>query len=434
MSPEFSGASGDREPLRRLSVALFTLLAVRMIFHAFYVPAYEGPDEPFHLARAAMFADETPARALQGREVSGVIVASIAAHPCSPDLRRSFGCPPFEHSGAFNLLSRTGAASPAGGYPNYEAHQPPLVYLVVGVLFRMLPKSPEGRLLFFRLLSVAAILLAVAVPLRRLVGSESRFAVAGLLLGLLPGAAEALARGSNDAAVFAWAALVLERTFHRGRSWEIVGLLAIGPLMKLTAFPIVAVVVVFLWLATRRGTAVFGAIASFLVFAAQAGRGWLWGGSLELNTGKLPGGETAAMWANGLARSAYTFVKTVFWLGEWSFFRAPLILVVGWFGLVAALAVLVARSWRRRGAPLPDLAGLTSAVSACLVFAVLHRGVFGQWGGLGGYYAWSWAPWLFLASRPVLSPLRGRGLVLLGAFVVAANLCWVQKALSLYGI
>ena len=42
-------------------------------------------------------------------------------------------------------------------------------------------------------------------------------------------------------------------------------------------------------------------------------------------------------------RSAYTFAETSFWLGEWSFFRAPL-----WLLMLAALYAVVFR--RRRGA------------------------------------------------------------------------------------
>jgi hypothetical protein len=68
-----------------------------------------------------------------------------------------------------------------------------------------------------------------------------------------------------------------------------------------------------------------------------------------------------------------------------------------------------------------------------VTFAVLHRRLFGQWGGLGGYYAWGWAPWIFVAARPALARLDTRFLALLAGFVFLVSFFWFVEAIRLYG-
>ena len=60
---------------------------------------------------------------------------------------------------------------------------------------------------------------------------------------LIPGGAESLARCANDALVFAWAALVVWDLEFERRAWVQPLLSALGPLIKLTAIPIVALAV-----------------------------------------------------------------------------------------------------------------------------------------------------------------------------------------------
>lgn len=431
---------------RRRAVAIAILLALlgaRFVFHAIYVPAYEGPDEPFHLGRALLFSDGTWSQALAETRLPKPIVASVRRHPCGPSLQRAFDCQPFRHGGAFDILAVETVEVDDAKVTNYESHQPPLYYAVAGTVLRLASgagTTPVRRLLVLRVFSLLLVLLAVAVPLRRLARRTRApflFAVAGLLLLLLPGASEALIRGSNDAALFLWAAFTMERAASRAPSWVLALLLGVGPMIKLTALPIVAVILAALWIEGRRGSAIACAAAAALVVPVQAFRGWAWGGTYELNSAPLVLVSPAETLL-GLARSAYTFVKTIFWLGEWSFFRAPRPLVGLWLLLLAAGMVLLWREKRDRSGDLLPLAshrvGAGLAAAGFLVLAIMNRGLFGQWGGLGGWYAWGWAPWILTAVK--WKPAGRTEFVTgwtLAAFVVLSNVLWLRAAGDLYG-
>ena len=255
-----------------------------------------------------------------------------------------------------------------------------------------------------------------------------------LLLLLTPGASEALARASNDAAVFLWAALLVQALDRRAGASPTLALLAAGPLLKLTAFPVVVFAVAALVLQGRRRLALWGGSASLAVFPLQALRGWNWGGTLEFNQAAavaVSAGDTVL----GLARSTYTFWKTTFWLGEWSFFRAPRALVIAYFLLWVAGLVLA----RRRADPQRTAAHALGALAAAcgfLAFAVGNRLYYGDWGGVGGWYAWTWLPWLALAAADLATVERRAGARLLwalAAFVLAANVLWFARAWPLYG-
>ena len=102
--------------------------------------------------------------------------------------------------------------------------------------------SPERALLACRILGAAFVALAVFGPLRRLARTRPRsFSFAGLLLLALPGASESLARCANDGAIFLWSAAVLACLDAAAPTAVLCALLAAGPLLKPTAFPVVAV-------------------------------------------------------------------------------------------------------------------------------------------------------------------------------------------------
>lgn len=410
------------------------MLAARLVFHAVYVPAYEGPDEPFHLGRAAAFADDSLREAFVGDRLSGSIVSSVRDHPCCANLNVALGCAPFSRHGAFNIAAAESSSSEAASIVNYEAHQPPLFYAAVSPLLKPIV-TPVRRLLAMRLFSVVLVLVALAFPIRRVAAGEHEHAfVIFLLFLLLPGAAEALARGSNDAAVFLWTAIIVERLLHGSDGSLLIPLLALGPLLKLTAFPVVVVAVSAMWLRGRRPAAIVGALASLLVLGVQALRGWSWGGTYELNRAAQGMGSHEVLLV-GLSRSLYTFGKTIFWLGEWSFFRAPLSLVGAWLVVVASLLVRHFRRgwWKNEGiAPRAHLFGVMSAVAGLLAMAILNRRLFGEWGGLGGWYFWVWTPWLAVAARPALAGGR-RWIAFLAGFVALANVQWFIAAHRLYG-
>jgi hypothetical protein len=189
-----SGLS-DRRGSRAL-LALAVLAIGRLAFHAVFLPAYEGPDEPHHLGRIAAFADHPFRRALAGVPLDGSITRAVESRPCGPTVRRVVRCPPFgSSSAAFNLLRPLAKQPDSRGLPNPENHQPPLFYVIAGLALRAASRldpsgwlaAPDVRLLMARMFSVAFVAVAVFSPLRALLRTRSRrLAVVGLLLLLLP--------------------------------------------------------------------------------------------------------------------------------------------------------------------------------------------------------------------------------------------------------
>ena len=86
-------------------LVLLALVLLHLFLHALFVPAYEGPDEPFHLARVAAFLNQPLGDALLGREIPGAIVSAVEAHPCATGKYRMAGCqPPRSKPEYFNVL------------------------------------------------------------------------------------------------------------------------------------------------------------------------------------------------------------------------------------------------------------------------------------------------------------------------------------------
>lgn len=420
------------------------LVVARFLLHAFSFPVFEGPDEPFHLARAVAFADGGLVEGLRGERVDGTIVAAIASHPCGGDLANHFGCPGFDGSGAlFNILEPAIEHAPGEEAFNYESHQPPLYYMAAAPLllgWRLVASepsatSPEKRLLLLRIANVALVAWALFGPLRK-VGSlrGRRWESAVLWLLLAPGAGESLARVSNDTAVFFWCALLVAALERDDGKWRVYLLVALGPLIKLTAIPIVAYAVGRIGLRHGWKAASVTLALSGLVVPIQLVRGWAWGGTLELTAlGKALG---QPLWGVtvGVLHSTYTFLKTAFWLGGWTVFKPPLWLIAAGAGLGLAwlLALRLETSSETRYA---HLAGLLVAAVGFVAFAIGKWGVFEVWGAVGGWYAWGWLPWLGLAAND-LTRLRPRYSGTLFAasvlWILVANVLWLLTALRTY--
>lgn len=426
--------------MRRLLPVLGVLVVARMAFHAVFLPAFAGPDEPQHLARVRDFASRPLPEAFEGRSVDAPLLGEYALYPCDPSLPGSPGCPAYrEVSGAFDLLRPAPGGAPRGPQPipNVESNQPPLFYFVLGMLLRPFPLRPSAQLLAARLFAVALVAVAIFGPLRRLARSwPPAIAAAGALALLLPGASEALARCSNDAAVFFWASLVLDRLFRRTRPVAIVLLLAAGPLLKLTAIPVVVFAVVVLARERSRALAGAAAAASLVVVPVQALRGWMWGGTLELNSPGSPLVETFSGAVAGFLRSAYAFVKTAMWAGGQSLRRPPRWLTAAYFAWLAAVAAVVRPRPFGRRALAHGAAAATCAIGFG-VFAVANRRYYGVWGGVGGWYLWSWSPWIAEAASDLTTVGRRAAqtlLVLEAALVAVANAAWIADAVRFYGL
>jgi len=423
---------------------LIVLVAGRFFMHALYVPAFEGPDEPFHLARVTSFLDQPIREALAGETLSGDIAAAVAAHPCAPDLARNFGCERFGDAPAeFNVLLSGKRPDRIDPVRNYESHQPPLAYATGAALLFVSEGihrgegSAVGRLLMVRLFSVMAVIVGLMLLFRggkQNDRSDWILVSAGVLL--IPGAAESLARCTNDGAVFLWCALVVIAVRRKVPTWRLWLLVAVGPLIKLTALPIVVFAVLWLVVNRDRFSALVGAGASLVFLPVQYLRGWLWGGTVEFNAGTAAFDESAGVMIIGFVRSTYTFLKTTFWLGEWSFFRAPTWLLVA----VAVLLGVIALSARRRAATesvIPYAGGLLAAAAATIAFFISHRLYWDQWGGVGGWYAWGWFPLIAEGLRLHLTIDRRRRTVLLVAgavIIVVTNIAWFAVAHGVYGV
>jgi hypothetical protein len=325
----------------------------------------------------------------------------------------------------------------ASEIPNEEAKQPPLYYWMAGVIVRLTASSasPARALLVLRLFDVLLAAIAIFGPLRLLFRGSPRLAVAGLVALLTPGAAEAFARCSNDASVLLWSAVVLAALDRRVSTAWVVPLVAAGPLLKLTAIPVVVFAAAALWLERRRAAAVCGAAASLLVLPVQALRGWATGGAAELPRGAPAISESAAGWLVGLARTAWTLLKATPWAMGWSLLRPPAAILAAYLALLAAAAILARVRPDLRRAPAHAAAALAVGAGT-IVFAVALRRYFGVWGGVTGWYVWNWSAWLAVAARDLLDVPPRRAVALLAAeaaVVATANAVWMAQAAAAYG-
>ncbi|MFN7942484.1 MAG: DUF2142 domain-containing protein [Thermoanaerobaculia bacterium] len=429
-----------------IALQLLLLAALRLAIQVGLTPVFEGPDEAFHLGRATAFARGGLAVGWREETLDSSIVRAIRAHPCAPDLQRAFGCRGFPGSSPDLAGQSRGSSGSMDPVWNYESHQPPLYYLgvagAIALFERAAPagnvEAPERDLVIGRFFSLALVVTGGTIVLLGIPGARraTSLAFAGLIL-LLPGASEALIRVSNDAGLFFWSAcacvwLCRDRP---SRSWGAV-IAAVGPLIKLTAFPIVAVMVVQRWAKRDRLGAVMVALASCLVLPLQSLRGYAYGGTVELNRSSgqeiLGLGETVL----GLAKSFLVCLKTAVWLGNWSFFRPPRVLLIA-LVVVFAWVLLAYRPTSPSRENIPHLAGLIVAAVGIVAFSVGSRRLFGIWGGVGGWYLWGWTPWLFVAAQELLEKLPNARawprITVLGAAVLATNIAWLQSAVALYG-
>jgi hypothetical protein len=85
----------------------------------------------------------------------------------------------------------------------------------------------------------------------------------------------------------------------------------------------------------------------------------------------------------------------------------------------------------------PHVAGVVAALGGVILLALTNRRMFGDWGGLGGWYFWGWFPWLSFACAEIFVMTRkaGRGLLAAEAvFVLLANVLYFAVATRIYGV
>jgi len=415
------------------------VLLARLCLHVVFVPPFEGPDEPFHSSRVAAVAHGSFQSVLHPPPLSVAVQRAIPRHRCSPDLRRAFGCPPFPGAGG----GTTDAVAPAivqAEYPNYENNQPPLYYAVAGgalalseAAFPPNPdRAPESELIRLSVLSLLLVAAAIFGPLRRFArGRSTVFAFVGMSILFLPGFAESFVRASNDAMLFVWAAIVVELVDRGYRGPVLPALLALGCLIKLNALQVLLFALAVLWLERRRGLALVSAAAAVLPALFLGGS--TWGGAVKIAK-RIPRPMPAGEVARGLGRSIYTILKGVPWMGEWSFFRPPLWLLALGVALVVALAFRLRIETGSVRFP-AHVVGFAVALAGTFAFVLADRRVFGVWGGVGGWYVWSWMPWLaLLASDTIRRTGRVRFAILgIGIYLIVLNGAWILAAERVYG-
>ena len=430
----------DRSDLsRRVLCGLALVLLARLCLHVVFVPPFEGPDEPFHSSRVAAVAHGPFRSVLHPPPLSVAVQRAIPRHPCGPDLRRAFGCPPFPGTGA----GTTAGAPPAIAqpeYPNYENNQPPLYYAVAGGALALSEAAfppnrtrvPESQLIRLRVISLLLVAAAIFGPLRRLARARTfSFSLVGMSVLFLPGFSESFVRCSNDAMLFLWAAIVVELVDRGYRGPALPALLALGCLIKLNALPVLLFALAVLWWERRRGMALVSVAAAVLPALFLGGS--TWGGAVKI-ANRIPRPMPAGEVARGLGRSIYTILKGIPWMGEWSFFRPPLWLLALGLALVVALALRLRIQTGSVRFP-AHVVGFAVALAGTLAFVLADRRVFGVWGGVGGWYVWSWMPWLaLLASDTIRRTGRTRFAILgIGIYLIVLNVSWILAADRVYG-
>jgi hypothetical protein len=422
--------------------------------YALFLPAFEGPDEPFHLSRALDFAQGRFWEGWYADHLNNDLLGAVSSFPCGPDLQKAFGCSALasrESSAWGNLLDPPNEVTRrqvSSSYPNYERQHPVLGYLVWSAPVAAVEHFSAGRpatrrvaaaQLAVRFVNLAILGLALLGPGRRLVKawSEKARLVAGGIL-LLPGAVETLARGGLEALVLAWSLWFVEECLRESpRTLLFFCLAAIGPLIKLTAVPVVAFGAMTAWWGRRRALALGVVAAGASVYLERLLRGYLAGGVLDLHSGYAA--HDPGSWLDilrGLGWSMLVTAKSAVWLGGWSFFRPP-----NWV-LALVVASILALLSRLRRAVDGDFAVRRAALGAAAVavgghavFSVAVYRVFGSW-AVGGWYVWAWFAVAAIAAERSLDwrrPLPRWLLPAAGLVLIVVDVAWWISADRAYG-
>ena len=355
--------------------------------------------------------------------------------------------------------------------PNWEAQHPPLYYLLLAPVLRLIERTPlVSQIFVLRLLSyllaltgIFFALMAIPVP-----GSsiEPRAAFTGFLLYpvMLPMFFPEFARIGNDSLCLLFAgtaAFTLAKVLTQERSlaWPVaLGVsLGLGLLSKAFFIPITFGVGVFLllrllrsrgdeesWLLQLRN----GAVS--LALAVLIGGGWylhdyLAYGEFSGDVGAIQIASEGGIWAGlkqhhslfAFAHGLAVMIVTWVWAGTWSLARMPPLLYAPLFLL---LIMTVAGFMKRlESTPLSQPEWLPmllfASLGAGLLYHVIETVARGE-GGTGGWYLHILMPWvapaLGLGAAAVLKHTWRRQLfiaLVIYALVFQAMAIWAQIAL-----
>jgi 4-amino-4-deoxy-L-arabinose transferase-like glycosyltransferase len=159
-------------------IPLFVLLIVYVIVGALYAvrtPAWQAPDEPAHYNYAAQVAANGCCPVIAMGDWDSAYLDTLKAERFAPD-----------------LLDRLATVQ-------YEDHQPPLYYLLSGLVYRLTDGSLTALRLLSVLISAGILACAYAITLALLPDRRALALAAALLAGFIPQNLAIMASVNNDA-------------------------------------------------------------------------------------------------------------------------------------------------------------------------------------------------------------------------------------------
>lgn len=427
--------------------------------HIAVLPPFEGFDETAHYSSITEIADTGTIPILGRARMSREVEDYPGPRPYAP-------VPPFDDNGALTYRAFFAGSAPriadapsppfqAGSLPNWQGQHPPLYYLAMAPISKVMADHPLKRRLL--VLRVASLLLAVAALVvaglanRRLVPMAGSLTLAWPLV--MPNWFPEMARLGNDSLIallvaIAWLAIVSISTGDDRRRWWLLagGALGLAAMTKAFALPIgagsLALLAFFAW--RHR---VWRWFAVTLVVVLVLATPW-YGGLMVLGAPMVndfsglaaEGGVLQGLARNGslsgFLHSVLAMIRSFLWAGTWSMNRPPLPfygpMVIAWLVVLAGWAGVLRHRPLLAALPLVILGPMVASLAGHSV-AVLALGLSGQ---TGGWYLHILAPQLALIaalSLPWLGRSRWRqglaGALALYGMAFGAAMAWLQVSL-----
>lgn len=428
--------------MARAPVLVFVYLLSLFLVGAGYIaitPPFEGFDETAHFASLRQIAD-TGVIPLYGRSFLPQDVVDyhgpVAYSTIAPPFDSRLVYPKFfaQPDAVAGFVQDYRQPQPHPGFVpsqqvNWEAQHPPLYYLLLAPVLRLIEPAPfVSQILVLRLISYSLALAGVFLAMLAIPYSASSIApqaaIAGFLLYpiMLPMFFPEFARLGNDSLCLLFAgaaAFSLAKGFadERGIAWPAAlgASLGLGLLTKAFFLPITFAIGVFLLLRLWRGR---GNKASWrlqlrnacmsLALAVLIGGGWylrnyLAYGDFSGDASAVQIAASGGLWASlkqhhslfEFARGISVMIVTWVWAGTWSLARMPPLLYAP---LLLLLIITIGGFLKRlRGTPLTRPEWLPVLLLACLgggLFIHVAEMVAVGGGGTGGWYLHILMPWV----------------------------------------
>ncbi len=243
-------------------VLVLLLIAYLLVgtLYAVRTPAWQAPDEPAHYNYAAQVATNGCCPVIAMGDWDAAYLDTLKAEHFAPD-----------------LLDRLATIQ-------YEDHQPPLYYLLSGLVYRLTDGSLLALRLFSLLISAGIVACAYAITLALLPDRRALALAAALLVGFIPQNLAIMASVNNDSLaglIVGVTLYLLIRFVHGARVpvWTLGLAVGVGLLTKMNTLFLAGLVPLFLllhWWFTpeRRFTALLRRLALFALPALILGGLW----------------------------------------------------------------------------------------------------------------------------------------------------------------